>query len=750
MAKASPLIKTTKLSERQLDLIVRQTPTLPVLREACRPLLELVVQADGQGQAAAEAQAKAIELAGLDVSLSCQLLRQANSGGKNTDSARTLAQAVEVLGFDALRSAVLLANLSSPGLPRGFDHLAYARHCLAVATAAREITKLANLPLDPSEVFQAGLLHDVGQLAIASALPKSYARVLSADRADGQPLAQREQQTIGVDHCVFGRRLAEHWRLGQLVESAAWLHHHEPQGLIDAADRDVLAAICLAESIACQAGLGFFGADIAMESIDLQARSLGLQPGQVASLRDELPAMVGAHIQQFAGQRGGGVDEAGNAAAQAGAELARLNQQLQGRLAALAGQAKAFVHLHDFIAGLCPESTTADTLQKIAATMAAALDIQVNASCPIIVYCIDPSEPACQSLALCFDGGESPSWLSLPAGARCASLQAHDLSALQVVNALSASAMEKWADLSTYLHHPLASGGRWIGGVLYPQYLLGVNACEKQALQAIEAALALALAIVQDRTKAIRLSEQLAGASQVLAQASQTLAAAKALSAVGEMAGGAAHEINNPLAIISGRAQIMQKKAAAADDRKAWQNVAQQAQRISDIISELMEFANPPSPKQADLDMRAVFANAARLVQEGQPANATQEPQPKVDIEIAENVPRVCADATHLQAVLAELIANAANAASRRIVLSARPSEDGNVLLSVKDDGSGMDAATAAKAFAPFFSAQQSGRRRGLGLPKAQRYIELNGGRIWITATGSSGTEMSILLPAAK
>jgi signal transduction histidine kinase len=71
------------------------------------------------------------------------------------------------------------------------------------------------------------------------------------------------------------------------------------------------------------------------------------------------------------------------------------------------------------------------------------------------------------------------------------------------------------------------------------------------------------------------------------------------------------------------------------------------------------------------------------------------------------------------------------------------------VTVTVIDEGPGMDAQTLARAFTPFFSAQQAGRRRGLGLPKARRMIEMNGGRIYLRSKPKEGTAAFVQLVKA-
>ena len=110
------------------------------------------------------------------------------------------------------------------------------------------------------------------------------------------------------------------------------------------------------------------------------------------------------------------------------------------------------------------------------------------------------------------------------------------------------------------------------------------------------------------------------------------------------------------------------------------------------------------------------------------------------------------ADRDQVLAALLEAVVNAANAANAadapmRVVLSAATAGQA-VRLTVRDDGPGMDPPTLQRAFTPFFSQQRAGRRRGLGLPKARRWIQNNGGRMWIRSRPGRGTCVVCELPA--
>ncbi|MCK4602524.1 MAG: HAMP domain-containing histidine kinase, partial [Phycisphaerae bacterium] len=249
---------------------------------------------------------------------------------------------------------------------------------------------------------------------------------------------------------------------------------------------------------------------------------------------------------------------------------------------------------------------------------------------------------------------------------------------------------------------------------------------------------------------AMTLSEQLAGTSQLLAATQEALAETKTLAMVGEMAAGAAHELNNPLAVISGRAQLMAERAGSEEDRKTWRLIADQAQCISDIVSELMEFASPPAPAPSAVEPRGLFAEA---LEEFSSSDHPKAGLLQTDITIGSNTPPAWADRRQLLAVIVELITNAATAtkAAPRVRLKAEAADiDESVLLTVADDGAGMDQQTLVRAFTPFYSSQQAGRRRGLGLPLAKRYVENNGGRIWISSKKDKGTTVCIELPPAR
>jgi len=212
------------------------------------------------------------------------------------------------------------------------------------------------------------------------------------------------------------------------------------------------------------------------------------------------------------------------------------------------------------------------------------------------------------------------------------------------------------------------------------------------------------------------------------------------------MAAGAGHELNTPLAVISGRAQIMRDKAAGPEDRKAWDQIAAQAHRIGDIISDLMDFASPPRAEPDVVDIAVLMRDVPKAFA------ASEDPKIR-DCRIVVDPPgellSVIADIAQLRSILREIVTNAAIVAPQVRISSNASHDSDTVVIAIEDSGPGMDAQTLSSVFTPFFSSQRAGRRVGLGLPRAQRYVANNGGRMWIETQPGEGTTVFIELPRA-
>ena len=197
------------------------------------------------------------------------------------------------------------------------------------------------------------------------------------------------------------------------------------------------------------------------------------------------------------------------------------------------------------------------------------------------------------------------------------------------------------------------------------------------------------------------------------------------LAAVAELAAGAGHEVNNPLATIAARADSLRRGEVDPDRRRSLDAILAQAFRARDMIGDLMLFARPPEPA---VESVSVADAVAEVVADLLPRSGGVIVETAVPIEL-----RVAADPTQLRVVLAELIRNAVGASpdGGRVDVVAE-NEGGCVRITVADDGAGFTAESRRHAFDPFYSGRQSGRGLGFGLSKCWRIVTAHGGAIRI------------------
>jgi signal transduction histidine kinase len=211
-----------------------------------------------------------------------------------------------------------------------------------------------------------------------------------------------------------------------------------------------------------------------------------------------------------------------------------------------------------------------------------------------------------------------------------------------------------------------------------------------------------------------------------------------------ELAAGAGHEINNPLAVISGSAQRLLRSEPDPDRADALRTIVRQTQRITGILRELMQFARPARPERRRF---AVGELVAAVRDELAPLAAERE----VRLELAAPADVwLDADPKQLRTALAAVVRNGVEAAGVGgwVRLTCEASEPG-VRLVVEDSGPGLTPDAAEHAFDPFFCGRSAGRGRGLGLPTAWRLLRENGGDVRHEPTPSGVTRFVLSLPRA-
>ncbi len=236
---------------------------------------------------------------------------------------------------------------------------------------------------------------------------------------------------------------------------------------------------------------------------------------------------------------------------------------------------------------------------------------------------------------------------------------------------------------------------------------------------------------------------------------------AEKLEAMAEFAAGAGHEINNPLTVIAGRAQLLLRDERDPERRRDLALIVAQAMRVHEMIADMMLFARPPRPEFQRVDAAKLVDD---LVAELLPTAAAQETELR---RMGDPGPAfVRADPAQLAVVLRALCRNAFEALRRGgrvdlelkgsgVFLSEAENQGPGVLLSevrilVRDNGPGLKPEERRHAFDPFYSARQAGRGLGLGLSKAWRIAANHGGRIDVESDPGRGTTFAVVLKRKK
>jgi len=207
----------TMLTREQVTARLKQLPSLP---SAVSDLLASFSNEDVDVEQIARQIAR-------DQGLTARVLRVANSSFYGLQSkVGTINEAVVVLGFRAVRSMVMAVSMNGAfrvDQCQGFDAAGYLRHCVGVGLASRALAPLAGLNAELA--FTGGLLHDIGQLVLASNFSVQYAVALDYRKKHDCPLVIAERDILGLDHAEVGGLLAEAWRFPDSLHQAVALHH---------------------------------------------------------------------------------------------------------------------------------------------------------------------------------------------------------------------------------------------------------------------------------------------------------------------------------------------------------------------------------------------------------------------------------------------------------------------------------------------------------------------------------------------
>ncbi len=729
------------------------------------------------------------EMAGLikqDPILTARILALVNSPSLALPSQiKDLSHAISIIGRKQIRNLALSVSIfdtfSSKGKAREQEMVAFWRHCIACAHASEEIARELELP-QPEEAFIAGLLHDIGKLIVYHQNPDSFRNFL--DRLRETPRETREWPPLALEetvlnsgHHLIGKRAAENWNFPESISEAVWLHHQPPMGSRDQPP-SLPVVVRLADALCNLHNLGsnyFINHELDYAVSSFYAHTVETLK-VFLRLDQEFLLQVFHKTDHRLHEFDNCLETVDNelyfsTIHMVNRELGRLNLEREKTLTELYCKNRLLECLAALDKNIGPRPE-AQTLVDEIVTQARILCASHFAFCGLS---LDENTPCCWRGQW---GMASFSDRDLAVDKRLIA-ERHDpripderrsrrtrvLSTIRKLLLKKPEALLKNSRItplkghSTILVIPLVGEtGPGFRSKIYGQLLvdckqLGQSLINKNVLLEIISRFTSGISEIIEK---VRLTDHLAGQAEKISELCRRseelqfeLLQAQRLATVGRLAAGAAHEINNPLAVISGQLQMLKAQAEKTDtdgnDIKRYDTMMRKVDIISRIVSDLLTYGRPQKPQIKPLRLADIVSQALDAVRHRRGFAGI-----KVELDLPEDLPAVRADPQQLGQILINLLINAELAMSEggNLRISARPAHNNQVSIQVSDNGHGIAPDILPTIFDPFFTTREGQEGTGLGLSIVHSLVEANHGRINVSSTLNQGSTFTIFLPA--
>jgi two-component system NtrC family sensor kinase len=248
------------------------------------------------------------------------------------------------------------------------------------------------------------------------------------------------------------------------------------------------------------------------------------------------------------------------------------------------------------------------------------------------------------------------------------------------------------------------------------------------------------LAIARDVTEKKSAAAQLTHQREALYQREK-------LAALGSLLAGVAHELNNPLSVVVARAVLLEEQAEPST-RTAAQRIRTAAERCARIVRTFLAMARQQQPETGPVAISDVVAAALDIT-----GYAVRTSSIDLELDLAEDIPCILADADQLHQILLNLIINAQQALQdcplpRRIRIATRfEPHTARILITVADNGPGIPESLRARIFEPYFTTKPVGVGTGVGLAVSSGIAEAHGGSLTVECPPEGGTVFTVALP---
>ena len=735
--------KVAPTSAHQVELVIRRLDSLSTLPSVAVKFFSRLLQSQFSPSDVAD-------IIELDPALTAKTLSLIHQKDLSVSGEKfSLRQALDKLPAHLIRDvlfSVKVFGAFDSGDNRVQLRKELALHSLAVACCAKDIAEIVSPRMNPQLVHCAGLLHDIGKLALEEAMPKSFARIVEEAKSAEAGACTIEQKHLGLDHTILGKRLAQKWHLPNQIALAIWLHHTDVVRISQSMPEAGIAQVVqLADSIARQSGIGRSGSFDSPEPAEQIAQSLSINFEQLEQIRQKLPETVrqksevlGLDLSNATATYCDVVHTTAARLAHEHTELSLENQQLQSA-------SSSFDFIKEFLLSINSSAGAIDIAENFAARW------QRFYQTGMVCLYLAPQANSQSLEAVVVENLSQTKLVYLNAPAEIPAIPevtARDFAILDAHD--SVGWLFEQLDVDFNLNQtklmPLLSSGKAVGVIVFElRYPADIELFQEKFRIATSIAgsiLDVACSAAKQQCFAEQFAQHLAKPKDIQPR----ITTENSLDALVEMAAGAAHELNNPLSVISGQAQLLNETETEQGKKQLLKQIQDNAGKISRIIDELMSFARPQEPRPAEMNVKQILDEAVQLT-----SQKTGVEHINVQIEVAEDIKSVFVDSAQIVSAIANVFSNAIESYTGTlgpVKVTAISAEYGNfVKVQISDLGCGMDTETLEKATQPFFSAKPAGRKQGMGLAYAQRVIRLNKGRLRIISQLGSGTTVTIMLP---
>ncbi len=651
--------------------------------------------------------------------------------------------ALDIEGLRRTLFNMVNSSVSSSPLEQSEGLREIRRHSLLCAICAERIATRTGL-VDSMEAFTAGLLHDMGKLALSVFMPDAWSKLPSASHGSEASSIEAEVETIGISHTVAGRWLAQDWGFPEDLQVVIWAHHLPANALSEGRfPTALLDTTALANLLAH--GLTYERSKTLRERAD----RLDLDEGFVCGIHQEAERVVKSREQSLHVDTGQGLFEL-RALREAGEYFAGRHRQLLEENAQLRFEA----HWRRILTGMTAGADPAQSLDEIAARSCEALREAFSAPSGCCALWTAPNggaaiyrawhsvegpvvgpEEAERSTALTLLKGDAGPESSLDMLIGC----------MQAAGAPS-SVLPGPASVQGLMTAPIRDGERAWGFIAVQSSCSAFSTEQNEALSAFAQAVSVLVSRREREERRLSQLEQLGCTLRRQDAKRSAWIEAERLAAQRAVAIRANEVLSLPLHEAASQIDVFLSSEQKGDASGALGKVRENLAKGMQVLERLQSVC-PDSP-----EMEPSLVNFALHRVVADTVNARQHVRIDLATHYGEGLPRVLLDRRRMEEALRNLVDNAIEAMGNEggtlSVETVHEPDRNAVKITVADTGPGMPPEVKERLFDPFFTTKQSQGHLGLGLAIVRAVVETHRGTIEVESQPGRGARFAILLPS--